>query len=227
MNVELLAASPPLRASRGGGPARRRGSQSRGFTAIEVLIAMTVMVIGATAVMSMQKTSIQGNFDARRADVASSIARTWVERMRRAMMRWTQPTPAGGVSNLPKVPLINAHTGGGWFRPSDDMIPNLAAPGAVEAMSYAFDILGRDLATADAVAPNVEFCAEARLTPIGVALENLYRLDVRVIWPRGIESPTAAPKNWCANTTALPDIIDPTMYHSIYVTTAIEENATQ
>ena len=63
----------------------------RGYTAVEVLMAMTVMAIGAAAVMTMQKTSVQGNLDARKTDIANSIARTWVERLQRDAMQWTLP----------------------------------------------------------------------------------------------------------------------------------------
>ena len=73
--------------------ARPTSTTARGYTAIEVLMAMTVMAIGGAAVITMQKTSVTANLDARRADVANSIARTWVERLRRDGMAWTSPGP--------------------------------------------------------------------------------------------------------------------------------------
>lgn len=228
-------ANPFGRSQRGPWPARH--GHARGFTALEVLIAMGIMFVGAAAVMTMQKTSIQSNTDARKADVASSIARTWVERIRHETMRWTQPFIAIGASNMP-AGLTN-HIGTGWFRPSDDMIAAEGTPGTVETMSYAFDILGRDLAQAD-VASNAVFCAEARITTLastptdgGPPLGLLYRLDVRVVWPRGINTvPNAASStalsgsNWpCSdNTVHFPDALDYTLFHAINVSTAISEN---
>jgi type II secretory pathway pseudopilin PulG len=221
-------------------PARRlRGdrwaaprNRARGFTAVEVLIAMSVMFIGAAAVMTMQKTSIQGNLDARKADVASSIARAWVERIRHESMRWTQPSASSSTSNLVGVPGLSKHLDAGWFRPSDDMLANQTPPGPVETMSYGFDILGRDLALGD-IAANAQFCVEARITTL---LSPLYRVDVRVVWPRGIQTvPNAAASgalaanNWPCfpATVTFPDPLDYTLFHAINVSTAISENAAE
>jgi type II secretory pathway pseudopilin PulG len=221
-----------------------RRTFARAFTAIEVLIAMTIMFIGAAAVMTMQKTAIQGDLDARKADVASAIAHTWVERIRHWSMRWTQPTASNLTSNLSSVPGLG-HIDGGWFRPSDEMLGNLAQPGTVETMSYGFDILGRDLAQAD-IAANVQFCAEARITTLvpttivaavpplpGTVTSGIYRVDVRVVWPRGIATvPNATVsgslKDWPCTlpSKTFPDypLFDYTLYRAISVTTAIVEN---
>jgi Tfp pilus assembly protein PilV len=217
------------------GRANRDTRRARGFTAIETLISMTIMVVGAIGVISMQKTSVQANFDARNADVASSIARTWVERIRHESMRWTQPSASSTASNLTNVTGLNSHIGNGWFRPTDDMIAHQSPAGTVETMSYAFDVLGRDLALADIAPsnapPNVHFCVEARITSL--VANSIYRVDVRVIWPRGIQSvpnantgtPLAAWPCSSSNTTLFSDPLDYTIYHAVNVTTAIAENA--
>jgi len=231
------------------GPLHRiRGSRSysgagreRGFTAVEVLISMAIMFMGAAAVMTMQKTSIQANLDARKADVASSIARTWIERIRHESMRWTQPTSTNPTSNLAGVPGLASHIGvgggGGWFRPTEDMIANQSPAGSVETMSYAFDVLGRDLAAADITATNgsnIVFCVEAQLTEL--VPNYAYRVDVRVVWPRGISTvPNAAGatplssnnNNWPC-TDALHTFppyatFDYSLFRAVNVTTAITE----
>jgi type II secretory pathway pseudopilin PulG len=218
--------------------ARTRLALARGFTAVEVLIAMTIMFIGAAAVMTMQKTSIQGNLDARRADVATSIARAWVERIRRESMRWTQPSASSATSNQAAIPALAAQVGAGWFKPTSDMIAGETTPSAVETSSYGFDILGRDLAQADinSTSPiNVEFCTEARITAL--LASAAYRVDVRVIWPRGTQTvpnaatPAAAAANFgnyfpcIATAPTFPDPLDYTLFHAVIVTTAIAENA--
>ncbi len=217
--------------------------RERGFTALEVLISMGIMFMGAAAVMTMQKTSIQANLDARKADVASSIARTWVERIRRESMRWTQPTSTNPTSNLAGVPGLASHIvaggAGGWFRPTEDMIAHQGPAGTVETMSYAFDILGRDLAAGDiSTAPNnlnIAFCVEAQLTEL---LPNYaYRVDVRVVWPRGIATvPNAVgttPLSSNGNNWPCTDAVhtfppyatfDYTLFRAVNVTTAITEN---
>jgi type II secretory pathway pseudopilin PulG len=181
---------------------------ARGFTAVEVLIAMTIMIIGASAVMSMQKASVLGNLDARKTDIANSIARTWVERLQRDSMQWTLPSPSDpATSNFTNAKLLN-HLDAGWFLPSDYL----------DGTSYAFDILGRDLPLKDI--GSAQFCVDVQLTTL--VTSQLFRAQVRVSWPRGISS---APASFCS--AALDKQPDTTMYHSIYVTTAIKENPVQ
>jgi Tfp pilus assembly protein PilV len=193
-----------------------RAARSQGFTAIEVLIAMTLMIVGAAAVMSMQKASIQGNLDARKTDLANSIARIWVERLQRDAMQWTPTTVSAqnpGGTNLTLAKLLT-HAGGGWFLPSDYM------GSSPETSSFAFDILGRDLASAD-IAASAIFCVNVRET--WLVQNQLLRADVRVLWPRAINS---APAQFCS--VALPDqpeaVVGAPIYHAIYTTTAVGMN---
>jgi hypothetical protein len=191
-------------------------------------MAMTVMAIGAAAVMSMQKASVQGDLDARKTDLANSIARTWVERLQKDAMAWTLPSGSNpAISNMP--PLLKNNITGKWFLPTDDM------GGTPEVMSPGFDILGRDLAQADL--PNAQFCANVRLTwlvPQALPGEPGYlRADVRVLWPRGLyNSPVGgSASGFCTTAVASLDDPDPItlgqqpVYHAIYTTTTIRENA--
>jgi Tfp pilus assembly protein PilV len=226
----------------------RRG-RAAGYTAVEVLMAMTVMVIGAAAVMSMQKTSVTGNLDARKTDMANNIARQWVERLQRDSMQWTCPSAAcpstnnmcggGGAAG---AQLICGNVTGLWFLPVTYM--GKTTP---ESMSPGFDILGRDLPTAQLV-PSVatgwagaQFCVNVRLSwlvppvpnPAGTTEPGLIRADVRVLWPRGIfgGSPVAG---FCTPATAA--LADPEQsapagetpfFHTIYMTTTLKESPAQ
>ena len=186
---------------------------ARAFTAVEVLIAMTVMAIGAAGVISMQRASVQGNLDARKADIANSIARTWVERLQRDAAQWTQPGPSlPGGNNMANAQVIAAGIANqnGWFAPTQYI--------AAQGLSPGFDILGRDLPSyLDGL-----FCANVRLNWLS-ASQDLIRADVRVLWARGIDVNTAVAPPCTAN-IAQSDQPDPTQYHAIYVTTAIKGN---
>ncbi|HEY5145507.1 MAG TPA: prepilin-type N-terminal cleavage/methylation domain-containing protein [Polyangiaceae bacterium] len=209
----------------------------RAYTVIEVLMAMTVMAIGGAAVITMQKTSVTGNLDARRADVANAIARTWVERLQRESMMWTTPSresPTG--SNLAGAPVLGTIIAapGIWFLPTQDMGQN----GVNETMSPAFDILGRDLPQGSL--NSADFCVHVRLQWLGTTLiapfGDLMRVDVRVVWPVGIVN---ALPGFCnaANAALLDPNTDPSVlrvagsdpnqpaFHAIYLTTTIRENA--
>ena len=212
-------------------------------------MAMTVMVIGAAAVMSMQKASVTGNLDARKTDMANNIARMWVERLQRDAMQWTCPSAACPATNnmcagggAAGAQLICGNVTGLWFLPVAYM--GKTTP---ESMSPGFDILGRDLPATELV-PSVatgwagaQFCANVRLTwlvtpvpnPGGTTEPGLIRADVRVLWPRGIfgGSPAAG---FC--TAGIGALADPEQsapagqtpfFHAIYMTTTIKENPAQ
>lgn len=197
---------------------RRIESAQRGYTAVEVMMAMTVMSIGAAAVISMHKTAVTGNLDARKTDVANAIARTWVERLERDAMSWTLPSslnPTG--NNFNNALLLAGHVGQGWYLPTDEM----AGP---DTMSPGFDILGRDITNL----ANAQFCVNVRLTwlvPPALPTEpGLIRADVRVLWPQGIAN---TPVGFCNAGNAAqpnPDPSLPPVYHAIYMTTTIKEN---
>jgi hypothetical protein len=215
-------------------PRSARRTRSGGYTAVEVLMAMTVMFIGAAAVMSMQKATLAGDLDARKTDVANAIARTWIERLQRDAMQWTCPSPACATSNMSNALLLNAHVNGTWFLPSDY---TGADP---ETMSPGFDILGRDLPMKELPPSTVngwagaQFCVNVRLSwLVPQALPNepgLIRADVRVLWPRGIVAGIPA-NGFCDATTAAltdPDTIVPTgqrpFFHTVYLTTDLMES---
>ena len=188
---------------------RRRG---RGYTAIEVLIAMTIMAIGAAAVISMQRVSVQGNFDARETDMANTIARTWVERLQHDATLWTQPGPSNQTgNNLARALVISDAIGhpNNWRQPTQYY--------ASDGLSCAFDILGRDVASDG----NAVFCASVRMNWL-TAAQDLIRADVRVLWSRGIlTKPLGGP---CLAGVSTNDTPDPTVFHAIYLTTAIKGN---
>jgi prepilin-type N-terminal cleavage/methylation domain-containing protein len=201
-------------------------SGARGYTAIEVLLAMTVAAIGAAAVMSMQKATMQGDLDARKMDVANSIARTWVERLERDAMQWTLPGPAlaNAPSNMSNALLFANNVGAVWYVPT-------AYAGFTPPQSYGFDILGRDLAAGD-VPSFAIFCVNVRVSTL--VPNQLLRADVRVLWLGGLGTSGANPAPFCSPQNTDMTSADPNSnsmtnygapaYRAIYVSTAIREN---
>jgi type II secretory pathway pseudopilin PulG len=223
--------STPFPATHGARSTPFRSTATRGYTAVEVLLAMTVMVIGAAGVMSMQKTSIQADLDARKMDVANGIARMWVERLERDAMQWTLPSSSapGAASNLASTKIIGPNIDRGWFVPNGAMSTQGATPGSntVETMGYAFDILGRDLAVSDV--SQAVFCVNTQI--VTLISGQLYRGDVRVLWLRGFAAPGGA-NGFCNLQNADFTANDPNAsnaagitYRAIYTTTSIRENA--
>jgi len=193
-------------------------------------MALTMMSVGAAAVISMQKTSMQSNLDARRGDVAYSLLQLWVERLRKDAMTWTLPSPTNpSQSNFSSTQFLKS-VPSGWFAPT-------ALAAASPPISPGFDILGRDLPQASLA--NAQFCVHIRLTYLvnnttigkgGIAnsQDNLIRADLRILWPRSLSDPSApVASDGVCGTVATADIPDPSVYQSIYVTTSIGQNTTQ
>lgn len=201
-----------------------RSSERRGYTAVEVLVAMTLFAIGAAGVIGMQKASLQGNADARRFDIGTGIANEWIARLRADAMTWTQPNAAVTNNNVGTNTVwlrdaawlgtpLGANTG--WLLPRVDAT-------RTSGVSYAFDSLGREVA---ADSDDRFYCVNYRLDwlkpdPNQATLGLLMRAEVRVFWPRFSQAQPAD----CKPTTA--NGADATRFHFLYSATTIRRNAT-
>jgi type II secretory pathway pseudopilin PulG len=202
----------------------------RGYTAVEVMLAMTVLMIGSAGVMSMQKSSIQSNLDARKLDIANSIAHDWLERLTTDATQWTLPSNNVATTvgnNFGNTKWLSSHAFGSWWEPA---IPtSYGSPGA-EGNSPAFDILGRDLDVADA--PNAVFCTHVKIDQLAVdAAANplLLRATVIVFWRKQLVTSNPTPGGNCTGwfDVAQDEAAAPGTWHIIYATTAIRKNALQ
>jgi prepilin-type N-terminal cleavage/methylation domain-containing protein len=195
----------------------KRRTSSRGYTAVEVMMAMTLLLIGAVGVISMQQAAVQGNADARELDVASSIARTWIDRVERDATLWTPSTVAiTPPANMPSAILVNENITGKWFVPKTRLVSN-GPQGDVE--SPAFDILGQDVDSLTAA--GVRYCTNLRITPLTLD-QTLLRVEVRVFWPRNL---TVAPDpSYCNQAPPATLDSDTLKYHFVYAATAVRQN---
>lgn len=177
----------------------RRRARSRGYNAVEVLMAMTIFAIGAGGVISMQKTSVQANYDARTLDVATTLTRTWQERLARDAMSWKAPGALTSTTYLNNN-VQNANNSLTWF------VPTATTP--LLGGSPAFDLLGRDV---EINAANMIFCTQIRLEWLGTT-QTLIRAEVRVVWPRANAAPIAtcsqaAVQAAVGNVNAMPHVL--------------------
>jgi hypothetical protein len=196
-----------------------------GYTAVEVLLAITVLTISSVGVISMQKAAIQGNLDARRLDVANSISRVWLDRLA------TDATTWNSQSGLAQTLWLNTLVGAGYQTPA-------MVPAAMPIYSPAFDIMGRDLfnIATDPVAfcVHVNVIDEADAPPIAQVGQMmppppgpvLLRATVLVFWPKSLLGGGAPATDWC---TSVPDVAAaeagaPGTYHMIYATEALRRN---
>ncbi|CAN5209808.1 hypothetical protein BH09MYX1_BH09MYX1_12410 [soil metagenome] len=191
-----------------------------GFTAVEVLLSITVLAIGATGVIAMQRAAIQGNADARELDMGNAIGNEWMERLKREATLWT-PSAVAAVppTNLGRATLVNENITGAWFVPKARMV---AAAPQNDVESAGFDALGRDVASLDYTGTGLRYCVNVRLTPITTD-QTMIRAEVRVYWPRML---TAAPDpKFCNQVPPATLDTDTDKYHFVYLVSAIRQNA--
>jgi type IV pilus assembly protein PilV len=196
----------------------RSRAASAGYTAIEVLLSLTILAIGATGVISMQRGAIQGNADARRLDMASAISREWTERLRRDSMSWTLPNAANPTTNnIANAKLFPAaHLVDNKWHPPKELL-------GTTGESQAFDLLGRDVPDSQMKADGL-FCTNVRFA--WLVQDELLRAEVRVFWPRNLT--TAPDDDYCKDdppiTNDPPGATDLAKYHFVYTVTSIRRN---
>jgi prepilin-type N-terminal cleavage/methylation domain-containing protein len=198
----------------------------RGYTAVEVLSAMTLFAIGAAGVIGMQKVTIQGGQDARRLDVATNIAHEWTARLQRDAMSWTLPSNKNRTTqNLTTHTRWLSQVGMGPCTPPSYCTPPTPAAGGEAGFSPAFDIFGRDRPSGTA---DHAFCVQYRLwwgRPLGNA-PNFFEqasihADIRVFWSRLELSPIGD----CSSPTISPDAANANeVYHFIYASTVVRSS---
>lgn len=200
-------------------PKNRRSR--RGYTAVEVLSAMTLFAIGAAGVISMQRVTVQGGEDARRYDMATNIANEWLSRLQRDSMTWTKPNAdEPTVTNIGTTQwLKDVATSGCITAFCNPPLPTSAATAL--GSSPAFDSWGRDVHKGSddhfyCVQYKLQWIADPGTAP-DLKITALMRAEVRVFWTR-LEYATVK------SCEGIDPDADPTMYHFVYATTALRGN---
>ena len=205
--------------------------------AVEVLLAMTVLAIGAAGVMSMQRGAILGDMEARRLDVANSVSRAWIERLRRDSTVWTTPNGnmtsaadncGNAASFCPQVVAGCPSYPGGWY------VPNIPTAYPADGQSPMFDALGRDLITADA--SKAVYCVAIRVDPIvdnpyaagTTNTHELLRATVVVYWSKQLIWGTPD-STFCPYSVdpVVQEVAHPGTYHFLYASTPLMKNLLQ
>lgn len=135
----------------------------RGFTILEILIAVVVTAIGFAAIFSLQIGTMQGNISARETTGAVALGERYVEMLRREAFQWTSGSPPGPwLDRAPRrwhtlTPLPVDHNG----------LPNAEEAGGVGS--------GLD---------RQRFCVHYWIDPLTDTYDGVINARVRVIWPR-------------------------------------------
>jgi prepilin-type N-terminal cleavage/methylation domain-containing protein len=152
---------------------KRPIQKRKGYTLIEVLMALAILTAGAVGIMALQQAATRGNMEARQMTTATVVAQRWVERLRRDNLNWTAASNTHNVIALAGTSYLRNVTLPGnapvWFVPT---------PPALSGEAASFDFYGQD--TTDG--GQMHYCTQLRLEWIypGRAM----RADVRVWWSR-------------------------------------------
>jgi type IV pilus assembly protein PilV len=194
----------------------RKRRYSRGSTVVEVLMAITVLAIGASGVVAMQKVTTSANRNARSLAIANEISRTWMERLRTDAMLWNHPSPSNATADLGADTLwlknvTSQHNV--WFRPTD---------GASRCGIH--DVFGRD----QGCSGTGPYCVNVRLSWIREE-RRMMRADVRVYWVGRNEGTGAltADKLPCGDAADPPDVdtlATQGIFRVVHAVTAISKN---
>lgn len=199
--------------------ARRR--LSRGYTIVELMMALGVFAIGVSGVIAMQKVTLASNRHAKNLAVATHIGQAWMEQLAADASQWNFPGPRnqGAASDIGDTDwLQEADNTTDWFLP--DWV-------GVRSFGPGFDALGNPVANVNQAA----FCTHLRLTWLnrdnqGIVGNGLIRAEVRVFWMREGNGGGATPDPICSpNNDAIAIGQRPELYHFVYNTSAIRQEA--
>jgi prepilin-type N-terminal cleavage/methylation domain-containing protein len=197
-------------------------SRARGYTVIEVMMALAILAVGATGVIALQKVALIGNSNARIGDGARQVASTWAERLKLDALQWNDPmgipditTDTRWIAQSGVYDAVNPPGKGQWILAPE--VPNWSSPRA--------DIQGADVPV-DAPATNGVFCTHLQmaravqkpLSLVGTTHPIVVRALVRVFWRRDL-----APITECR--TAAPASIEDndTRYGFYYLSTVVSQ----
>lgn len=193
---------------------RRQHAGRRGYTLVELMMALALFAVAVLGIISMQKVTVASNAHAKNVALAQRIAQAWAGQLQMDATAWRTATGFGGG-------WLNA--GNTWQRPAYIV--------AERAFGGAFDALGNPLA--DANVAQARFCTHVRMTwlypdTMGVGGNGTLRAEIRVFWLRDSEGPVAVPE-FCdatqdaATVTAIGLATD--HYHFVYQTVGIRQHS--
>jgi len=166
--------------------ATKKKSIHWGYTLVEVMVALAVLAVGVTGILSMENAAILANRRAQEITTATNIARLWQERVRLDSLTWNRPSQRNAQTDLATdtqflcalVGCTNSNTPvsvGKWFVP-------LPRNGGLE--SAGFDAFGNETTLGS---PLVKYCVNLRFTWLrqdSPSRQGLVRSEVRVWWYR-------------------------------------------
>jgi len=152
----------------------------RGYTAVELMMAIGIFGIGVTGIIAMQKVTVVSNQHAKNLGIATHIAESWLDMLATDAVTWNHPSATNATPDVDQTTWLrfvkpNANTVNDWVLPPYS---------PVLAFGPAFDALGNPT---DPTKGGIAFCSHLRLSWLyqpTVSGNGLIRAEVRVFWLR-------------------------------------------
>jgi prepilin-type N-terminal cleavage/methylation domain-containing protein len=198
---------------------KRRARSKRGYTAVELLMAISIFGIGVSGIIAMEKLTSTSNAHAKNLAIATHIAESWLDMLATDATTWTSPGAPGatglvGGTTWLKDVTPNANTANNW------KLPNYSN---VLAFGPAFDALGDPINPASTTP--VAFCSHLRLSwlyqPASTG-NGLIRAEVRVFW---LKDGQGFAQDLCATGQVANVGAATEAFHFVQKITAIRENS--
>ncbi len=197
-------------------------SKSRGYTIVELLIALGIFAIGITGAAAMQSVTSGSNRHAKNLAIASNIAESWLDRLAIDSSAWTQDSSSLTLKTDWLVQATTA-TQDTWKIPDTNVDGDFGAT---------FGALGQ---FTNLISQRV-FCTHIRLTPlfslVGVANNvdatnnGLIRTDVRVFWPKD-STVWSEGADYCASGSEASVGADNSAFHFVYFSSAVRQSVNE
>ena len=195
-------------------------TRQRGYTAVELMMAIGIFGIGVTGIIAMEKVTTVSNQHAKNLGIATHIAESWMDMLATDAAMWNRPSPGNAASDIGQTTWLqsvkaNANTANDWALPQYS---------TVLSFGPAFDALGNPLNPATAPNGSIAFCSHLRLSWLyqpTVSGNGLIRAEVRVFWLRDGQG---FAQNMCEAAQAANVGAAPQTFHFVQKITAIREN---
>ena len=192
--------------------ARARGRHSAGYTAVEVLMSLSVLAVGVIGIFSMEKVTVSSNVHAKNLSIATHIAQSWLGVLEAEATLWDATPGSVGRTTF----LASAVGQPDWFRPTFS---------GGSRFGPEFDELG------NAVAQNGRFCVDLRVSPLnGLTAEQegvgMRRVEARVYWLRDgmVLASVTAPAFPCQMLPVQVSLASgSSLFHFVYLSGAVRQ----
>jgi len=191
----------------------------RGYTAVELMLALGLFAVGVSGIIAMQKVTIVSNQHAKNLAIATRIAEAWMDQLAADSTLWNATT---GISSTLWVQGASGTTNGVWHVPAWDTNRDFGP---------AFDALGAPVQNA----ANARFFTHVRLTTLYaeegglingrtvLADNGLARAEVRVVWLR--DGATPIPDAFTNDADVIQAVADATdIYHRVVKVGAVRQH---